>query len=157
MFFSDDMRELVALFQKHGVRFAVCGCFAVAHYGFIRATMDFDMLVVPNEENARKIMAALEEFGFGQCGIHEEAFLAEGTAVTLGAQPNQVDLLTSMGTRRTTEETVSDAEDVLIEDVPMRVVSLADLLDAKVRSGRAKDRIDLEELLALHPEMKSEN
>jgi len=30
MFFSDDMRELVLLFQKHNVDFAVCGGFAVA-------------------------------------------------------------------------------------------------------------------------------
>jgi hypothetical protein len=37
MFFSDDMRELVRLFDKHEVRFAVCGEFAVAYYGYIRS------------------------------------------------------------------------------------------------------------------------
>lgn len=30
MFFSDDMKELVELFVKHEVQFAVCGGFAVA-------------------------------------------------------------------------------------------------------------------------------
>jgi len=59
MFFSDDMKDLVGLFEKHDVRYAVCGGFAVAHHGFIRATMDFDLLVLPDRRNARAIMAAL--------------------------------------------------------------------------------------------------
>jgi len=58
MFFSDDMKDLVTLFQKYSVEFAVCGGFAVAHYGFVRATMDFDLLVLPSEANAKKIVAA---------------------------------------------------------------------------------------------------
>ncbi|NQU65266.1 MAG: hypothetical protein HQ517_13425 [SAR324 cluster bacterium] len=69
MYFSDDMRELVLLFKKHGVDFAICSGFAVAHYGFVRMTMDFDLLINPSPENAKRIMAALEEFGFGQVGV----------------------------------------------------------------------------------------
>ena len=88
MFFSDDMKELLVLFSKHDVRFAVCGGFAVAHYGYVRATMDFDLLVLPDEENAKRIMAALRDFGFGGAGISEAVFRSPGTAVTLGAQPN---------------------------------------------------------------------
>ena len=87
MFFSDDMRELVSLFKKHDVDFAVCGGFAVAHYGFVRATMDFDLLVQPGRENARRIMAALVDFGFGNTGISEDAFQKPGVAITLDPVP----------------------------------------------------------------------
>ena len=151
MFFSDDMRELVSLFKKHDVDFAVCGGFAVAHYGFVRATMDFDLLVQPGRENARRIMAALEDFGFGNTGISEDAFQKPGTAITLGAQPNQIDLLTSMSTQPT-QEILSHAETVRIKDIMMKVVSYQDLLFAKQEAGRAKDRIDYEELKRLSPE-----
>ena len=82
MFFSNDMKELVGLFLKHEVEFAVCGGFAVAYYGYVRATMDFDLLVAPDEENARKVMAALRDFGFGGAGITEAAFRSTGTAIT---------------------------------------------------------------------------
>jgi hypothetical protein len=58
MYFFEDMKDLVLLFQKHGVVFAVCGGFAAAHYGFVRATMDFGLLVLPDEVNANNIMAA---------------------------------------------------------------------------------------------------
>jgi hypothetical protein len=75
MVFSEDMKELLTLFQKHHVAFAVCGGFAVAHYGYVRATMDFDILVLPSPENAEKIQSALTEFGFGAAGIPPEALL----------------------------------------------------------------------------------
>jgi len=150
MFFSDDMRELVGLFEKHDVSYAVCGGFAVAHYGFVRSTMDFDLLVLPDSRNTRAIMAALGEFGFGGAGIEEKAFLSRGTAVTLGAQPNQIDLLTSMSSRPTAE-IIANARVVQIHGLSMKVVSYEDLLFAKRESSRAKDRIDAEELARINP------
>jgi len=59
-------------------------------------TMDVDLLIEPTEENANRVMSALIEFGFGDAGIPKSAFMNEGTAITLGVQPNQVDLLTSI-------------------------------------------------------------
>jgi len=41
-----DLRDLVKLLVKHRVRFALCGGHAVAFYGFVRATMDLDILVL---------------------------------------------------------------------------------------------------------------
>lgn len=153
MFFSDDMKELVVLFQKHAVEFAVCGGFAVAHYGFVRATMDFDLLVLPSEKNALNIISALEDFGFGNTGLTIETFSRPGTAITLGSQPNQIDLLTSMSSRPT-EEIIKNAETITIKDLQMKVVSYQDLLEAKKSSDRAKDRIDVEELLKIGPNKK---
>ena len=149
MYFSDDMRALVKLFVKHNVLFAVCGGFAVAHYGYVRATMDFDLLVLPDERNARRIMAALEDFGFGDIGIPEAVFCNKGTAITLGAQPNQIDLLTSMGSKDP-REIIDNAVIVQLQGMTVKVVSYEDLLAAKKASDRPKDRIDVEELIRLN-------
>jgi len=113
--------------------------------------MDFDLLVQPGMENARRIIAALEDFGFGNTGISEDAFQKPGAAITLGAQPNQIDLLTSMSTQPT-QDILSHAETVRIKNIMMKVVSYQDLLFAKQETGRAKDRIDYEELKKLPPE-----
>ena len=145
MYFSDDMRELVLLFGKHGVDFAVCGGFAVAHYGFVRMTMEFDLLVNPSPDNAKWIMSALEEFGFGPVGVSTEDFQEPGTAVTLGEQPNQIDLLTSMSSVPA-GEILDRAVITRIGEVEVKVVSYEDLIDAKREAGRPKDRIDLDEL-----------
>jgi hypothetical protein len=145
MYFSDDMQELVLLFQKHHVDFAVCGGFAVAHYGFVRMTMDFDLLVRPGPENAARIMVALKAFGFGDAGISEQDFFEPGTAVTLGEQPHQIDLLTSMSSMPA-GEIINRAVEARIGDVIVMMVGYDDLITAKQEAGRAKDRIDLEEL-----------
>lgn len=149
MYFSDDMCELVLLFNKHGVEFAVCGGYAVAHYGFVRMTMDFDLLVNPNPENAQRIMAALEEFGFGQAGMSSDDFLEHGVAVTLGEQPNQIDLLTSMSSVPA-GEILQRAIKARIGEIEVKMVSCDDLIIAKQESSRPKDRIDLEELKRLN-------
>ena len=145
MIFSDDMRELVVLFQKHGVEFAVCGGFAVAHYGYVRMTMDFDLLVLPGFGNAERIMAALEEFGFGGAGFSAEVFAEPGAAITLGEQPNQIDLLTSMSSQPTAAA-LAQANVAEIGGLKMKVVSFSDLLAAKKEAGRGKDLVDVEEL-----------
>ncbi len=145
MHFSDDVRELILLFKKHNVDFAVCGGFAVAHYGFVRMTMDFDLLVNPSKDNAKRIMMALEEFGFGQVGVSAGDFEKPGTAVSLGEQPNQIDLLTSMSSVPA-GEILDRAATTRIGKIEVKVVSYNDLIVAKQEADRPKDRIDLDEL-----------
>jgi hypothetical protein len=142
---SRDIRDLLRLFRKHGVNFAVCGGHAVAFHGYPRVTMDIDLLVVPGPENASRIMHALRDFGFGKAGIPETAFLKKGTAVTLGVQPNQVDLLTSMS-RTPAHDILSRAVVGRLAGVPVRFVGLKDLLAAKKEAGRSKDLADIEGL-----------
>ena len=149
MHFSDYMRDLVALLRKHRVEFAVCGGYAVAYYGFVRMTMDFDLLVLPTIKNATKIMRALDEFGFGSAGLTEETFTKEAVAVTLGEQPNQIDILTSIGSQPA-RDILSNARLVMIEGMEMPIVDYADLIRAKKESARAKDLADVEELEHLH-------
>ncbi len=145
---SPDMRDFFGLLLKHQVRFALCGGFAVTYYGFIRTTMDIDILVYPSVNNAVRLMAALGEFGFGHAGIPQSSFESPGTAVTLGAQPNQIDLLTSMSSE--TADTVFDELHVAdLWGMRIPVVGRRSLLRAKKESGRPKDKIDLAELKAI--------
>ncbi len=146
---TDDMIELLDLLNKHKVDFLVCGGHAVAFYGYIRMTMDFDLLIVPNEENAIKTVAALNDFGFGNAGIPLAAFLKKGTAITIGQSPNQVDLLTSMNSTDP-QEILTRAVDGTIDDIPVKFVSLKDLLQAKHEANRLKDQLDIEELTKIN-------
>lgn len=145
---SPDMREFLGLLIKHGVQFALCGGFAVTYYGFIRTTMDIDILVYPSAANAVRIMQVLTAFGFGNAGIASSAFESPGAVITLGAQPNQIDLLTSMSTE-SADAIFTDLHVTEIWGMRIPVVSLRSLLQAKKEADRPKDRIDYEELTAL--------
>ncbi len=145
MYLSDDMKELLRIFNRNSVSYAICGGFAVAKHGFVRMTLDLDLLIDPAPENAAKVLNSLEEFGFGSAGIGLQHLTALSTAITLGMQPNQIDLLTKMSSAPTAE-VLSRADETLLENLHVRVVSKADLIQAKREANRPKDRIDLEEL-----------
>lgn len=142
---TEDFKDFLLLLQKHKVKFLVCGGHAVGFYGYPRLTMDFDLLIEPYKENAANLMDALNEFGFGKCGITESVFLKEGTAVTLGAQPNQIDLLTSVGCV-STHEVFRNAVEGKLEDFSILYISKEDLIKCKRAAGRLKDLADVEEL-----------
>jgi hypothetical protein len=127
------------------VEFLICGGHAVSFHGYPRMTMDMDILIKPNQKNARRLMTALNEFGFGQAGIPEEAFLKEGTAVTLGVQPNQIDLLSSVS-KQNVENIFKNAILGKLENFSVLYISKQDLLRAKREAGRPKDIADLDEL-----------
>ena len=62
---QQDFRDLLALFNEHNVDYMIVGAYALAFHGAPRYTGDIDILVKPNSVNARRITAALDEFGFG--------------------------------------------------------------------------------------------
>ena len=79
MIFTDDMRDIISLFEKYKVEYALVGGFAVNYYGYVRTTQDIDFLIFPSEENAERIKKTLQDFGFGQAGIPIEYFTKEGS------------------------------------------------------------------------------
>ena len=58
----DDFRDIVEL-HRAGARFVVLGGHAVAFHGHPRATKDLDVLVAADDENAKRVYAALAAFG----------------------------------------------------------------------------------------------
>ncbi|EDM25206.1 hypothetical protein LNTAR_03219 [Lentisphaera araneosa HTCC2155] len=147
---SEDMKEFLVLLQKYEIDFLVCGGHAVAFYGYPRMTLDFDLLIKPNIENAKKIIKCLHEFGFGGIKeLTEERFYQRGTVFTLGAQPNQIDLLTSVSSQNEQE---IFANKVLgeLDGFELGFICLEDLLRAKKEANRLKDQVDVQELEALH-------
>ena len=149
MQFSADMRELLRLFEEHGVQFTLVGGHAVNFYGYVRTTQDMDLLGSPTADNAQRIMGALTEFGFGGAGIPQELFERDGGAVHLGVEPNRIDILTSLkGVSNT--KIFSGSEVVEVDGVTVNIISLDDLLQVKRCSDRPRDLADADELAKIN-------
>lgn len=91
-----DFEELLGLFNKHDVTYCIIGAFAVAFHSVARYTKDMDILVAPNHENAKRIVAALHEFGFGSLGLTEDDFVKPSSIIQLGHEPVRIDLINSI-------------------------------------------------------------
>lgn len=140
-----DFREFIALLNSNDVRYVIVGGYAVAYHGYPRATGDIDLFVDRSEENAARIEAALNAFGFSGLGLRAADFLQPDTVVQLGYPPNRIDLVTSVS-----GIAFSDAwegrETVESEGILLLFIGREALLSNKAASGRPKDLADLDAL-----------
>lgn len=145
MIFTDDMRDLIDLFEKNAVQYALVGGFAVNFYGYVRTTQDINFLLFPSSENADRVLRSLTEFGFGEAGIPREYFTKEGTAIHIGVEPNRIDFLTKLkGVSNI--EIFEHIKRVEFEGTSLNIISKNDLLKSKKASERFKDLADAQEL-----------
>ena len=151
-YLTADMRELLELFQAHGVEYVLVGGFAVNYYGYVRTTQDIDILILPSAENAERVTAALDAFGFGGAGIPRRLFEREGSAVHLGVEPNRIDLLTRL-VGVSLDEVFARRNTVALDNIQVNIISLQMLIKTKQASDRARDRADAEELSKINDSM----
>ena len=45
MYFTEDYKELLEIFNEHEVKYLVAGAFAMSKFGYSRATYDIDLWV----------------------------------------------------------------------------------------------------------------
>jgi hypothetical protein len=136
-----DFSEFIASCVAHDVRFLIVGGYAVAAHGHPRFTKDLDVWVWLDEQNAGRLVSALEDFGFGSLGLTPADFLEEGVVVQLGYPPKRIDILTEVDGvqfgscwERRVEVEVGGHR------VPF--ISADDLVANKKASGRPQDMAD---------------
>lgn len=140
-----DFKDLLELFNAHQVEYMIVGGYALAFHGAPRYTGDIDIFVKPTLENARRILTALDEFGFGSLGLTVEDFERPDNIVQLGVPPVRIDLITSI-TGVSWEDALSDCVDGKYGELPVKYIGLNEFISNKRATGRKKDLSDLEAL-----------
>ena len=140
-----DFRELLALFNANQVDYMVIGGYALAFHGAPRFTGDLDIFVKPDPENARRIIEALDHFGFKSVDLNVDDFQAPDQVVQLGVPPVRIDMVTSI-TGVSWEEAFSGRVDGKYGDVHVHYIGRDAFILNKRALGRKKDLADLEAL-----------
>ena len=91
-----DFEELLKLFNQFKVKYCIIGAFAFAFYALPRYTKDLDILIEPTLKNGKKIVEALNKFGFGSLNLSINDFCHKGKFIQLGYEPIRVDLITKI-------------------------------------------------------------
>lgn len=147
---SKDLREFVECLNSNEVEYLIVGALAVSWHGFPRYSADIDFLIRPCRANAERVLRAISQFGFGGLGLSAADLAAEGKVIQLGREPNRIDLMTSV-TGVTFDEAWDDRSSGHLDGIPVNFIGRACLLRNKEATGRAKDRIDAEELRKQKP------
>lgn len=142
-----DYEELLRLFNKHRVRYCLVGAFAVAFYAIPRYTKDMDILVEPSIENGKRILNALNEFGFGTLKLSIHDFDKEGRIVQLGYEPVRIDIVTSID-GCTFNEIWKNKRRGRYGNENAYFIGLNELIKNKQATKRKQDKVDIDILLA---------
>ncbi|MGD2014335.1 MAG: nucleotidyl transferase AbiEii/AbiGii toxin family protein [Desulfobacterales bacterium] len=142
---QQDFKDLLELFNAHKVEFIIVGGYALAFHGAPRYTGDIDIFVKPDDENAARIISALEDFGFGSVGLAEEDFERPGQVVQLGVPPVRIDIITSIS-GVSWNEAFSHRAQGKYGDIQVYYIGHDQFIMNKRAMGRKKDLADLEAL-----------
>lgn len=140
-----DFKELLELFNRHKVEYIIVGAYALAFHGCPRYTGDLDLLVKPDQDNAKKIIEAIKEFGFETLNLTIADFSAPEKVIQLGVPPIRIDLLTSL-TALTWEQVESHKVKGEYGNISTYFIGKNELIINKRSIGRHKDLADIESI-----------
>ena len=72
-----DTESLLKSLKEHRVQFVIIGATAFPVHGYSRATLDVDIFINPEKENAERTLAALRDFGYDVTDITVEELLTK--------------------------------------------------------------------------------
>lgn len=140
-----DFKEFLKLLNDKGVEYLLIGGYAVAFYGYPRATNDIDVWIAINPANAQRVVEALREFGFDTPELSTELFLEEDRIIRMGMPPMRIEIATTISGVEF-EACYEDRLMGTLDGVEVPIISLPFLKMNKRASGRFKDLNDLENL-----------
>jgi general stress protein YciG len=144
---DSNYADFLGLLNKHDARYLVIGGYAVMAYTEPRYTKDLDVWIGRDVENAKRVYAALVEFGAPLRAHRQkpEDLAAYGMIYQVGVAPVRIDVLSTVGAldflacwaRRKTSSMYGRQ---------VHFLQIDDLIESKKRAGRAQDKLDLKVL-----------
>ena len=148
---NQDFKDLCAALNATGAKYLLVGGYALAHHARPRFTRDLDLWVEPTPENARRVHAALVDFGAPAEMFSANDFVRPEWTVQLGVAPNRVDVATSIdGVAFADAWSAREMTEFMGE--PVAVIGRAHLIANKRAVGRLQDLADIEALERFRPD-----
>lgn len=168
----DDFKDLIALLNKHKAKYLVVGGYAVGLHAQPRATKGLDILILPAAKNAQAVVRALQEFGAplrtkadpqdadrtaARRPLSARDFKDADCWLMMGTPPVAVDILGRIpgitfasAWRNRVTHTVDEKRAITAD-----FISRADLIAAKLASGRPQDLLDVQAVRQAHAAQKA--
>ena len=142
-----DYEEFLELLNKHDIRYCIIGAFALAFHARPRYTKDMDILIEATIDNAKRLLAALREFGFGSLNLSVEDFSSKGNIIQLGYEPVRIDIITSIKGLEFADIWESRIQGPYGKQT-VNFIDRQNLIRSKRLSNRTQDKADLDLLLS---------
>lgn len=139
----DDFREFIECLNDNDVQYLLIGGWAVGLYGNPRLTKDIDFLISTDEDNVRRVLMALQDFGGPTVDI--SVFTEPGNVFRMGSSPIQIDII-NQADGVLFSDCYANRNLLKIDDLEISTISRTDLIRNKKASARLRDLADAEYL-----------
>jgi len=142
----DELSQLIFALNENEIEYAVCGGLALAIHGFVRATLDIDILIKP--ESLEKVYKVGAEKGFDIRGldISFKERAVEIRRVSKIDDKGEVLSLDLLFVTPQVEDVWETRETIDFLGNQLSVVSQKGLIKMKMLAGRPQDLVDIERL-----------
>lgn len=137
-----DFRDLLSAFAQEKVEYLLIGGYAVSFHSRPRFTKDIDLWIAGDPENLARVHAALTMFGAPPSVLRDLETLGPDQILYMGKPPVRVDILRAIPGVEFGEVFERRVETEW-DGVPVLVIGLDDLVNAKRAAGREQDRLDV--------------
>jgi hypothetical protein len=86
---NEDYRDMLLALSAEKVNFLLIGAYALAVHGYPRATMDIDLWVKPDPQNAEAVLRSLSRFGAPLHDLTKKDLEKDGTVFQTGVAPRR--------------------------------------------------------------------
>lgn len=142
---NPHFRDILSAFIAEDVEFLVVGAYALAAHGVPRATGDLDLWVRRSDDNAPRVLRALEAFGAPLEDLTADDLTRPDLVFQIGLEPARIDILTDID-GVTFEEAWGKRLVTPIDGLEVPIIGRDELIRNKRTLGRTKDLADIEAL-----------
>lgn len=142
----EELLAITSAFAENGIEYAVCGGLAMAVHGFVRATIDIDILIC--EESLAKAYEIAAEKGYDVKGL-DISFKERAVEIRRVSKIDDEGEVLSLDLLLVTpqvEDVWESKERIFLSEKPLFVVSRNGLIKMKTLAGRPQDLADIERL-----------
>lgn len=148
---NSAITQFISLANQHNVKMLMVGGGAVNFHGYQRHSADVDFWIETTEENFKSLILVFQEMGYKIEELPEKVKKQlQNISLKFSPIDLNLELITNFSINKSFQEAYDVAEEVVIDEKDLllrwRVLTLEDLITSKIRSGRPKDLLDVQEL-----------
>jgi hypothetical protein len=149
-FWQSKIDDFVRLANINNVRMLMVGGGAVNFHGYQRHSADVDFWIDTTEENFKKLVNVFDEMGYEINDFPDDVKnKLQNISLKLSPIDVNLELITNFSVNKTFNQAYDDSEEVVVNNhkfMRYRILSFEDLITSKIKSGRPKDLLDIQQL-----------
>lgn len=142
----EELTKLVEAFEENEIEYAVCGGLAMAIHGFVRATLDIDLLILSDSLERAYDVAEKRGFNIRGLDISFKERAVEIRRVSKIDDEGEVLSLDLLLVTPLVEDVWEGKTEMILANRKYSIVSREGLIKMKNLAGRPQDLVDIERL-----------